>query len=206
MGKTEARIPSPSPATYDGAMLEALLQRLLDEDPEASLRREGNGFVLNVREPGQVWAERLRPYKQELLALTRPLLGHREAWRNLVAAFRDPPEGPYEVHVDPVFGFPMAFRVPWGHPVEAVRRLLAEAPVYGLTVVKEGREVLKLPTWYWLGDLAPERLVRHQLKELADLVLQARKDGVLVEVEGKPRKVTAGELVALHYLGSFQAA
>lgn len=160
--------------------------------------------MLNVREPGEVWAEAFRPYKAELLALTRPLLGHKEVWRSLVAAFRDPPEGPYEVHVDPVFGVPMALRVSRGHPVEAARRLLAEAPVYGLAVVKGDREVLKLPTWYWLGDLAPERLVRQQLKGLADLVLQARKDGVLIKVEGKPRKVTAGELVALHYLGSFQ--
>ncbi len=120
-------------------MLEALLQRLLDEDPEASLRREGGGFVLNVREPGEVWAEAFRPYKAELLALTRPLLGHKEVWRSLVAAFRDPPEGPYEVHVDPVFGVPMALRVSRGHPVEAARRLLAEAPVYGLAVVKGDR-------------------------------------------------------------------
>ncbi|MEN2981696.1 MAG: hypothetical protein ABDH20_03630 [Thermus sp.] len=187
-------------------MLEALLQRLLDEDPEASLRREGDGFVLNVREPGEVWAEAFRPYKAELLALTRPLLGHKEVWRSLVAAFRERPEGPYEVHVDPVFGVPMALRVSRGHPVEAARRLLAEAPVYGLAVVKEDREVLKLPTWYWLGDLAPERLVRQQLKGLADLVLRARERGAVVEVAGKAREVTAGELVALHYMGPFQEA
>lgn len=180
---------------YPEDMVEEALRRILEQDPQARLvRNEAGGLTLEAREARLLAADPLiRSVREDLIALTTPLLGSGRAWEEAAEMARRQGigEGGAEVHLDPVFGWPLALPLVGPEPVERARGLLAGAPFYRLVVVEEGREMVYTSA-YWLGELAPPEILRRRVPHLAERVLKARR--------GKGGK-RAGEILAAYLYG-----
>jgi hypothetical protein len=184
--------------------LETVLQSLLDRGLNWSLERLEEEGVMHIRGKGvsQV-LEALRPYRDEVWALTAPLLGQEAVWGAVeVEARRVPLKGRVSrVHLEPVFGLPLALRVEGERPLGRVAQALAYPAFYTLVLeTQEGAVGWRSP--YWWGELAGEAELRQAYPDLAEEVLRARKEGgAEVDLFGVKRRLLPGELLVYRLYG-----
>jgi len=143
-------------------MLEAFLQRLLDDGIEPDTRWLQGGVPRELEED---WAEVRAEVKQmaanDLFALS--------VWDDVRRAVADQPQRPGEVvaWIEPLGGLPLrlTLRASLNEAVRRLQKVLFGTPFYQIGIEFEGKPVANLRTIHYFAEIADEKTLREFFAE-----------------------------------------